>query len=167
LVKGFNYPVNHIAISVPDANAASKWYVDMLGFTELKAPAIHDRAVKPDANIFKIYPADLNKATVRFLSAGNGVGIELFEFQDPKIEPGSEASFEKDYKRGGFFHFAVTVDDIRAVVDKVAANGGKTHGPVISIFQYEAAYVQDPWGNVIELLTASFERVMANRSPSL
>ena len=141
--------------------------MEKLGFTELKAPTVHDRTVEPDANIFKIYPADMHKAKMRFLSAGNGVGIELFEFQKPRIAPGGEANFEQDYKRGGLFHFAITVDDIRAVVEKVAKSGGKTYGPVIGIFEYEAAYVQDPWGNIIELLTASFERVMANRTPKL
>ncbi|KAI0136601.1 hypothetical protein BJ170DRAFT_677473 [Xylariales sp. AK1849] len=104
----FDRPVNHVAISVPDAQAAARWCIDILGFTQLLPPITTDRSEAPDAPIFQIYPAGLNKVRIVFLNSGNGVGVELFEFQDPEIQSGNEASFERDYKRGGFFRIGVT-----------------------------------------------------------
>lgn len=157
------YPVNHIAISVPDVVAAEKWYTETLGFHILRARAIQDRAVTPNSPIFTIYPGTLNKVHVAYLSAGNGVGVELFEFMDPKMDTDTQANFEKTYFHGGFFHMAVTVPDLDATCAKVLKAGGRKIGESVPIFGHTAAYVADPWGNVVELITASFERIMSNR----
>lgn len=118
----------------------------------------------PDAAIFQIYPRDLRRVRIAWLSSGNGVGVELFEFQDPRIQPGNEASFERDYNRGGLFHMAVTVPDVQAMTDRVVASGGRKIGAAVTVFQHRAAYIQDPWGNVVELLECSFEQLMSNRT---
>ena len=44
-----------------------------------------------------------------FMSCGNGVGFEIFEFQDPAYQKTREFSIE--FNHGGFFHIAVTVAD--------------------------------------------------------
>jgi catechol-2,3-dioxygenase len=51
--KNFNRPVNHVAISVPDAQAASKWYVEVLGLTLLRPLVTMDRGKNLDGNIFR------------------------------------------------------------------------------------------------------------------
>lgn len=98
------------------------------------------------------------------MSAGNGIGIELFEFIEPRITSETEADFARDYKRGGLFHFGITVPDPDALCEKAVKAGGKKIGDTVPVYEYEALYVQDPWGTVIELISASFERLMANRS---
>jgi hypothetical protein len=45
-----------------------------------------------------------------WLSAGNGVGFEIFEFQDPVYKPSKDFSAES--QSGGFFHIAITVSDL-------------------------------------------------------
>ena len=148
---------------MPDLDVAEDWYTRVLGFTVLRPSKTVDRTETPDAAIFKIYPASLQRVRVAYLSAGNGVGVELFEFQEPRIQQGAEANFERDISRGGLFHMAVTTPDIATLCDRVVTNGGKKIGQAVTVFDQEAVYVQDPWGNVVELLSCSFERLMSNR----
>jgi catechol 2,3-dioxygenase-like lactoylglutathione lyase family enzyme len=83
-----NPPVNHVAISVPDIEAAVKWYTEVLGFRKLRQSVRYsDRKVTPEANLFKIYGDRLQKVKIAFLTSGNGVGIELFQFIDPPMKP--------------------------------------------------------------------------------
>ena len=157
------HAINHVAVAVPDLEAAVKWYSDVFGMAQLKPIASHDRTTNPHSGIFRIYPPSLNKVRNACLSAGNGVGLELFQFVDPAIRPGSEANLERDIERGGYFHMAVTTADVDGLVEEVVRRGGRLIGEKVPVYQYEACYVEDPWGNVVELLSASFERVMSNR----
>lgn len=123
-----------------------------------------DRALHPDNAIFKIYPPDLQRVRIAYLSTGDGVGFELFEFLEPRIaEPDGRANFAADYKRGGFFHVGVTTSDVEGLATKAVAAGAKRIGETVQVFGYEAMYLEDPWGNVVELLNCSFERLMSNR----
>ncbi|EOO04240.1 putative glyoxalase bleomycin resistance dioxygenase superfamily protein [Phaeoacremonium minimum UCRPA7] len=159
----FNHPVNHIAISIPDLQAAEEWYMRVLGFSRLRPSKTLDRATEPHAAIFKIYPTSLQRVQVAYLSSGNGVGVELFEFQEPRIRQGSESNFERDISRGGLFHMAITTPDVVAMCDHVVTSGGKMIGQAVTVFGQDAVYAQDPWGNVVELLSCSFDQLMSNR----
>jgi hypothetical protein len=114
----------------------------------------------PDAPIFKIYGDSLKQVKVAWLSAGNGVGFEVFEFVEPKTVIPKE---DFEYTRAGFFHIAVTTPDPDATAKQVVENGGKQIGETVSMYGETALYVQDPWGNVIECLSCSFEMLMGNR----
>ena len=97
---------------------------------------------------------------IAWLGTGNSVGFEVFEFIDPPHQPVPE--FE--YARSGFFHIAVTSPDVDGAIKRVIDHGGSQVGETVSMGGEEkAAYVSDPWGNVIELLTCSFEALMANK----
>ena len=107
---------------------------------------------------------------VAWLSAGNGVGFEIFEFIDPKFhqpQPPSTAAADDDlgfdYSRGGFFHIAVTAPDPAALLEKVVKAGGRQIGETIDVYEDSALYFQDPWGNVVEVVSCSFEMLMGNR----
>jgi len=119
-----------------------------------------DRAEDQNSPIFKIYDSKLHKVKIAWLGTGNSVGFEVFEFIDPPHQPAPE--FE--YARSGFFHIAVTSPDVDGAVKRVLENGGKQVGETVSMGAEEkAAYVSDPWGNVVELLSCNFEALMANR----
>lgn len=118
-----------------------------------------DRAENANQPIFRIYPQSLQKVKVAWLACGNGVGFEVFEFIDPPHRPKPE--FE--YERSGFFHIAVTAPDPEAVVKRAEEVGGKQVGETVAMGpSNKALYVMDPWGNVIEVLTTSFEGLLAN-----
>ncbi|KAF2494582.1 Glyoxalase/Bleomycin resistance protein/Dihydroxybiphenyl dioxygenase [Lophium mytilinum] len=164
----FNRVLNHIALHVPDLDAAITFYTRVLGFRKLQnLPRCTDRSTDPSAPIFRIYDSRLHKVKVAFLATGNSVGFELFQFIDPPMS--APASF--DYTRGGVFHFAVTDPDPEALCARVVAAGGRKIGETVSPASTEgeevrtvALYVLDPWGNTIEACSCSFEKMMANRN---
>jgi catechol-2,3-dioxygenase len=69
-----------------------------------------------------------------------------------------------DYTKGGFFHIGITDPEPDVLVKKVLEKGGKQIGETVTLYDGEKAlYMQDPWGNTIEVLSCSFEQLMANR----
>ncbi|KAH8598257.1 Glyoxalase/Bleomycin resistance protein/Dihydroxybiphenyl dioxygenase [Bisporella sp. PMI_857] len=159
--KKQNSVFNHVAISVPSVEEAADWYQEVFGFRRIRSDRFTDRAVSPDGPIFRIYPPSLNKVNGAWMSCGNGVGFEIFEFRDPKHEKARD--FETQYYHGGFFHIAVTVSDPDATVKLASELGGKQIGETCDIYGEKALYLQDPWGNIIECLSCSFEQLMGNR----
>lgn len=152
-----------------DIEAAIEWYKKVFGLTVLMPPITLDRSADPTPKVFNVYPPDCNKFRTAFLGAGSagGAGLELFEFEDPRIESGCEANFGRDYKRGGYFHVALTTTDVNATAEKVERNGGKRIGPNMRLsLNHVACYVEDKWGNVIELITGSFEEIISDRQNS-
>lgn len=152
----FNHVINHIGLSVVDLDAAIAWYTKVMGFHQVPKVLEYDRAQDPNSPIFTIYGSTLHKGRFAFLVSGNGVGLELFEFENPK-----SGRVEKpfDYTKGGFFHLAITDPDPYSKAREIEATGGKIIGePITMLKQNHAycAYVQDPWGNVIELLNLNF-----------
>jgi catechol 2,3-dioxygenase-like lactoylglutathione lyase family enzyme len=142
-----------------------EWYTEIFGFRKLRQSVrLTDRNITPDANIFKIYGEQLQIMKIAFLTSANGVGIELFEFVDPLMK--HPATF--DYTRGGVFHICLTVSDPEGLCAKAEAAGAKRIGQTVMPWKHLdeddiALYIQDPWGTVIELLSCSFEQLMANR----
>ncbi|PGH13189.1 hypothetical protein AJ80_06435 [Polytolypa hystricis UAMH7299] len=173
--KEFNRVVNHVAVSVPDCDAAVKWYTENLGFRLLQAssasPESRTRKDAPDAPIFKIYGDDLHEVKTAFLTTGNGVGFEIFEFLNPKYNGPSSTtsssvpfSLTNLYTRGGFFHIAITDPDPERLCARVVAAGGKQIGVTTPLHEGQTAlYFRDPWGNVVEVVSCSFEQLLANR----
>lgn len=147
-----------MAVSVADITAVVEWYTRVLGF-QLIGNIIHEirRSETPDAAIFGIYPSSLNDVKIAYMSTGNGVGFEVFEFMDPAHKQPGE-SFE--YNRGGFFHVCVTDHEPEKLASNVVEAGGTRVGEMVRLVDgVKCLYVADPWGNVVEVLNTSFERL--------
>lgn len=155
-----NLVFNHVGISVPNLEDAATWYIDVLGFRRIRPDTESDRNIEPNSAVFGIYGNSLQKVKMAYLSTGNGVGFEIFEFVDPTYKKPNEF----DYTRGGFFHVAITVADPDAMAQKVIEHGGKRIGETVELYGERALYLQDPWGNVLEFLSCSFHELMANRA---
>jgi catechol 2,3-dioxygenase-like lactoylglutathione lyase family enzyme len=80
---------------------------------------------------------------------GGGTGLELSSFTRPNHEPGSPAAMSTEL---GLRNVMFEVDDLQAVVDRLAADG---YGLVGGIGQYEdmwrMAYVRGPEGIIVAL----------------
>ncbi|KAH7089409.1 hypothetical protein FB567DRAFT_618510 [Paraphoma chrysanthemicola] len=141
-----------------------KWYYDVFGFKKLRNSTLNDRALTPDAPIFSTYGPTLQKVKTAYLSAGNGVGVEVFEFMDPPYQ----APEGFDYVRGGIGHIGITTPHVDEVVQKILDNGGRQIGEQLDLgvaregVQRTAAYLQDPWGTVLELLMGDWVAQLAN-----
>ncbi|KAF6822427.1 hypothetical protein CPLU01_12041 [Colletotrichum plurivorum] len=150
--------INHIGVSVPDIEAAVRWYTKVMGFHLLGGKIKHfKRSETGDNGIFKIYPASLQEVKLGFMATGNGVGFEVFEF----VEPGHQQPRDFHYNLGGFFHLCVTDANPDALLAKVISEGGSAVGEPItnSTSKSRCIYCKDPWGNVLELMNMSFDQM--------
>ncbi|KAL0935103.1 uncharacterized protein CTRU02_209694 [Colletotrichum truncatum] len=154
-------PINHVAVSVGDIEAVTMWYSQVLGFQIIGNRIFHiKRSENPEAAIFAIYGEALREVKLAYMTTGNSVGFEVFQFLDPAFKA-NDVDFE--YNRGGFFHICVTDPHPDALADKVVQYGGSRQGVTVKVAGGGAAcvYVKDPWGNVIEILDTSFDRMAA------
>lgn len=112
----------------------------------------------PDNPLFHIYGETLDEGKLAFMSTGSGTGLEIWEFIKPAFKK-PESVFE--YARGGFYHIAVTDMEPERLVEKVVAKGGGIVGGALKMPNggYFCQYVKDPWGNVVEIMNRSFDRI--------
>ena len=146
-----NLAVNHLGLSVPDLDAALAWYQELLGFRLLTSPR-QLRADDPGLGpaLHAMLGPHVRSFRIAHLTAGNGVGLQLFEFSEP---PAEDNVHRNAPWRGGFTHLCVTAPNIEALTRKIAESGGRSSEVFRSIPErpYAAAYCEDPWGNVIEI----------------
>jgi len=99
--------LNHVAIAVPDLEAAAKTYRDVLG------AKVHAPQDEPDHGV-----------TVVFVELDN-TKIELLH---PLGENSPIAGFLEKNKSGGMHHICYEVDDIIAARDKLVSEGARILG---------------------------------------
>lgn len=155
--------MNHIAISCADIESLVPWWHENLGFEIVSPIRSFNRTDHPDAfkYIFASYPESMRAVKLAILTSANGVGLEFFQFVDPPPVPRKE-SF--DFATVGVFHICVTDPDPEALVRRVVAAGGKQLGGYMDYSRYgheghKGVYMQDPWGNVVECMSLSLDRV--------
>ena len=129
--NGFKLKPHHVAINVPDIDAAITWYCDILGFTVAKRNFIPGMT----------YPhAMLNNGDFN---------IELF--QPPKItpRPADESAPPAGSDAIGFRQMAFAVDDLHALTETL-----KKKGANITRERPDgtALFIRDNSGNVLEFL---------------
>lgn len=111
-----------------------------------------------------MYGPIMQKAKIAFMTTGNGIGFEVFEFVDPKYEKPQRTFEEGGFTTGGPFHFAITAPDVGALAAKAVSNGGKEIcGPVDMGSGQQALYISDPWGNIIECMSCSYELLVGQQ----
>jgi methylmalonyl-CoA/ethylmalonyl-CoA epimerase len=99
--------LNHVAIAVPDLEAASALYRDALG-----------------AKVTQPQPLPEHGVTVVFIDTGN-TKIELLE---PLGDGSPIAAFLAKNPAGGMHHVCYEVDDILAARDRLTATGARVLG---------------------------------------
>lgn len=99
--------LNHVAIAVPDLDAATALYRDTLGASVSQPQALREHGV-----------------TVVFVDVGN-TKIELLQ---PLGEGSPIAAFLEKNPAGGMHHVCYEVDDIIAARDRLKAGGARVLG---------------------------------------
>lgn len=151
--RGFS----HIGLSVPDLDAAIAFYRDVLGFYVIMGAT---EIVEDDSEIGQmctdVFGPGWAKLRIAHLSTADRVGIELFEFDGHYVPENN-----LDFRRHGVFHFCVQDPDIEGLTQKIVAAGGKQRMPIREYFPnekpYKMVYVEDPFGNVFEIYSHSYE----------
>jgi catechol 2,3-dioxygenase-like lactoylglutathione lyase family enzyme len=159
------YPrtINHIAVSVTDLNRAVKWYKEVFGFTVVNGP-VEFEADDSSLGIAArdIHGPNFRKMRMVWLSSGNQVGFEMFEYIDPKAERRID-NFE--YWKSGFFNICVTDPNIEELCKRISDSGGRQRSRIWDVDPdkgYKIAFCEDPFGNVIEIYTHSYEQLVTS-----
>jgi catechol 2,3-dioxygenase-like lactoylglutathione lyase family enzyme len=164
-VTDYPRPINHIGLSVEDLDASIDWYCRVLGFEVICGPfEIAADESYAGREVTDFFGTELRRLRIVHLATGNGVGLELFEFVDP---PSRRPVRDFEYTRTGFYHICVTDPDIDRLVARIVESGGRQLSSVWNALEdqpYRAAYCQDPFGNVIEVLSHSYERYVSNQA---
>jgi lactoylglutathione lyase family protein len=153
------YPRNfsHIGISVPNLEEAVKFYTEVFGWYVVMPPTEIKNEDSPIGVMCRdVFGDNWESFRIAHLSTGDRIGIELFEF--PHHEKPAN-NFE--YWKTGVFHFCVQDPDIEGLVEKIVKHGGKQRMPIREYYPgekpYKMCYVEDPFGNVFEVYTHSYE----------
>ncbi|KAF5562141.1 glyoxalase family, partial [Fusarium pseudoanthophilum] len=158
-----NAAFNHIAISVPDAEAAVQWYTEILGFRVIVPVTTRRNTDAEGADMLTaLYGPEMKEMKLAILSTGNDVGVEIFEFVDPPYNgPAKRIDWDTDtYTQGGVFHFCFTVADVDETLAKALTAGARSIGGVLQpVPGIKCCYLQDPWGNTIELLDTTINQL--------
>lgn len=148
--------IDHVGLTVPDIEEAARFFTEALGAEPLYEMA---PSQPPTDENLRLEQAQLGtRPGTRWRRAlmmrlGDGPCIELFDYEDPNRRPAVTAT---DL---GVQHFAIYVDDIDAVKDRMVAAGATSMEGPSQLNGPEAGegnqwlYVQAPWGGLIELVT--------------
>jgi catechol 2,3-dioxygenase-like lactoylglutathione lyase family enzyme len=134
---------DHVGITVADLDTATAFFVG-LGLEVEGRMSMEGEFVDTVIGI-----PDSRSEIVMLRPPGGGTGLELSSFSRPKHEPGSPNAMSNEL---GLRNVMFEVDDLQAVVDRLAADG---YGLVGGIGQYEEiwrmAYVRGPEGIIVAL----------------
>jgi catechol 2,3-dioxygenase-like lactoylglutathione lyase family enzyme len=156
--------VDHIGITVPDVETATRFFqaalgaevlYDLVADYDLVSPPGGEPAAPLGFDLAATIgvPSGTTLRALRLLRIGNGPSIELFEYEGvPQQEPARPNDL-------GLQHLAFYVDDIHAVGRAIGEAGGEVLDgphPMPGLETGEGAlfhYTRAPWGTFIELLT--------------
>jgi catechol 2,3-dioxygenase-like lactoylglutathione lyase family enzyme len=164
---------NHVAISVTDIESAMRWYRDVIQMTLLVEPreitTYEKEQEKYDPHLATrvrtIFGPRLGKFKICHMKSSNGVGIELFEFIEPAAVSRQEEENNFEYWKTGYFHIALTEPNIEEIADKIALSGGKRRTDIMELIPgsgKKICFCEDPFGNVIEIYSHSYEQFWAS-----
>jgi lactoylglutathione lyase family protein len=116
---------SHIGLSVPDVDAAVKFYSDVLGFYVIMPPTDVTED-KSDIGVMcsDVFGSNWKKLRIAHLATADRVGIEVFEFEGNYAPENN-----MDFRRNGMFHFCIQDPDVEGLVEKIVAAGGKQRMP--------------------------------------
>jgi catechol 2,3-dioxygenase-like lactoylglutathione lyase family enzyme len=146
--------IHHVAVSVPDIQTARRFYIELLGASEVSAvewsegtTLINEIVGLPDCS------------GRQFIARLGNAYIEVFEYLTPR-SPAQPP--DRPVNLFGYTHFCLQVDDIHAVYERMLAAGIKFHtapkhggGPQsegADKLGFMATYGRDFFGNVFELI---------------
>jgi catechol 2,3-dioxygenase-like lactoylglutathione lyase family enzyme len=165
---------SHLGIGVPDLEKAIEFYTKVFGWYLLVGPISYFEDRDKDRPIGRILDKAIGPGWTRLdmarLATGDRVGVELQQFGRPELRAEVESALNSneshtDHKAVGVSHICVQDPDIEGLLKRVVEFGGKQLMPIMSFFPpekpFSLVYCEDPFGNVIEIDSHSFEATWA------
>jgi catechol 2,3-dioxygenase-like lactoylglutathione lyase family enzyme len=153
--------LDHIAINVPDMDAAAEFFACILGARELfrTGPFAADEMF---CRQFGLAPGTSVKDH-RMLTVGRHAQLSLFQYDHPEIQWGMPRSSDL-----GGYHVAFRVRDLEAAVRHLTRNGVKPAGPPFVFSEgpnkgISSLYFYSPWGLQIEFVQYSKAKLRSVR----
>jgi lactoylglutathione lyase family protein len=149
---------SHIGISVTDLDRAVEFYSKALGFYIIMPPTTirhDDSAIGQMCD--DVFGEGWGSFRIAHLSTGEGIGIELFEFRNAE-----QRADNFEYWKTGIFHFCVKDPDVEGLVKRIEEYGGRQRTKQVRYYYpsqkpYRMVYCEDPFGNIIEIYSHSYE----------
>lgn len=156
--KEYPRAFSHIGITVPDLDKAVAFYTEVMGFYIIMPPTevVEENETAIGQMCIDVFGKGWGTFRIAHLSTGDRIGIELFEFKESKEQKPIFDPFKT-----GLFHFSVQDPDVEGLVAKIVEHGGKQRMPIREYYPgekpYRMCYVEDPFGNVFEIYSHSYE----------
>lgn len=144
--------IEHIGLTVPDIEAATRFFGDVIGAETLYDVGPFQSADDWMANHLAVHPrARINK--VRVLRLANGPVLELFEF----TAPDQDRTIARNSDWGGF-HLAFYVEDMDKALVALKSHGLEIQSGPVTMTEGPSAglewlYFKAPWGQQLELVS--------------
>ncbi len=158
MTKQYPRKFSHIGMSVKNIDEVVNWYHTVLGFYILMPVTEVENEGDTAIGIMcqEVFGTEFDTFKIAHLSTADGIGIELFEFP----ETTETAATFNPYKLG-VFHICIQDPNIEQLAQTIVDNGGKQRMPIREYYPnekpYKMVYMEDPFGNIIELYTHSYE----------
>ncbi|WP_323710875.1 VOC family protein [Mammaliicoccus lentus] len=152
---GISRGINHIGLTVPNIEDATKFFKEGLDGKIAYDSQKKDESPRDGEHVEHILGLEEGAKIIkkRMMVFGNGPNIEMFEFQDAKqAKPDSLQDV-------GFTHISFYVDDFEKAFEQIQKAGGEPISQPHDNTKYEdtagnkTVYVKAPWGSLIELQT--------------
>ena len=156
----------HVALTVPDIDAAIAWYGEVFGLSCIAGPyELVPLGQPPDEGLVDALGPAFASARIAHLTCANGVGIELFQFRDPTtVTPDDNYR----YWEVGYFHICMVDPGVDDLVKRIVQAGGRARTqkarPVFEGGPYLWAFCEDPFGNVIEIYSHTYAEIYSNKT---
>lgn len=155
-----SYPIcfSHVGHTVPDLEKAIAFYTSAMGWYHLSGP-IHvtegGNDILSDISR-KIYGSGWVAFSFAHLVSADGIGFEMFQFHNNQDQTSGVSPFVT-----GINHFCIQDPDIEGRISRILEFGGKQKTEIMPLDPsgekpYKMAYMEDPWGNLIEIYTHAY-----------
>lgn len=144
--------VEHIGLTVPDIERATRFFVDVIGAATLYDIGPFERPDDWMAAHLAVHPrARINK--LRVLQVANGPVLELFEF----TAPDQQRAMPRNSDLGGW-HIAFYIEDMDAALVALRAHACDIQSGPVEMTEGPSAglswlYFKAPWGQQLELVS--------------
>ena len=156
--------MNHVGLMVGDMDKAVEFYTKALGLkivmgnTKVK----EERETAIGRMCVAVFGEGFKGFNIAHLVTTDGIGVEMFEMKE------RQERHEVDFTRLGIFHFCLQTDDFEGAIARTEQYGGKVRMDIMRYHpedeskQAKMVYLEDPFGNLFELYSHSYEETYAS-----
>lgn len=156
--------MNHIGIMVGDMTQAVEFYTKVLGLRIVmnNTKVIEERKSAIGKMCIAVFGQGFKCFNIAHLVTTDGIGVELFEMKN------RDERHDLNFSRLGIFHFCLQTDDFETVMQKTEELGGKVRMDVMRYHPDDddkpakMVYLEDPFGNLFELYSHTYEETYAS-----